>query len=91
MHKGLHEHPAPFPIGASKLAKKTLHQYLAVDPNLTAIALQRGNAIRGPIYEMDTKFCLGWITSGNLFYARRKKYISTQLDMTKPTNHWTQL
>lgn len=56
MHKGLHEHPAPFPIGASKLAKKTLRQYLAVDPNLTAVALQRGNAIRGPIYEMDIKF-----------------------------------
>jgi hypothetical protein len=56
IHKGLHEHPAPFPIGASKSAKKTLHKYLSVDPNLTASALLRGNDIRRPIYEADIKF-----------------------------------
>jgi hypothetical protein len=53
IHKGLHEHPAPFPISASKSAKKTLHKYLLVDPNLTASALLRGNDIRHPIYEAD--------------------------------------
>jgi hypothetical protein len=56
IHKGLHEHPAPFPIGASKSAKKTLRKYLSVEPNLTASALLKGNDIRRPIHEADIRF-----------------------------------
>lgn len=55
-HKGVHKHPVPFPVGASKSAKMALHRYLEVEPNLTASALQKGNDIRWPIHVTDTKF-----------------------------------